>query len=91
MANEQRVNPIPKTRKEAYGWAVFRWADKLNIYLVDGCDPALGLKVFKETIGELKKPPLITVLKQRKAVGFFLPLLLTTLETRLSSLPFYPE
>ena len=36
---------------------------KLNIYMVDGCDPAVGLKAFRETVGELEKPPLITVLK----------------------------
>lgn len=43
--------------------ASFNDVIKLNIYLVDGCDPAVGLKAFQETIGELEKPPLITVLK----------------------------
>ena len=43
--------------------ATFNDVIKLNIYMVDGCDPAVGFKVFKETIGEMKKPPLITVLK----------------------------
>ena len=31
--------------------------------MVDGCDPAEGFKAFRETIGEMEKPPLITVLK----------------------------
>ena len=35
---------------------------KLNIYLLDGCDPRLGLKVFEEYIHQLPNPPLITVL-----------------------------
>jgi len=43
--------------------ASFEDVIKLNIYMVDGCDPAVGFKVFRETVGELKKPPLITVLK----------------------------
>ena len=43
--------------------ATFDDVIKLNIYMVDGCDPAVGLKAFMETVGELKKPPLITVLK----------------------------
>ena len=43
--------------------ATFNDVIKLNIYMVDGCDPAVGLKAFQETIGELEKPPLITVLK----------------------------
>ncbi|WP_374723491.1 hypothetical protein [Calidifontibacillus erzurumensis] len=36
---------------------------KVNIYLVDGCELAVGFKEFQETFGELEKPPLITVLK----------------------------
>ena len=43
--------------------ATFNDVIKLNIYMVDGCDPAVGLKAFMETIGGLEKPPLITVLK----------------------------
>ncbi|WP_265447655.1 RidA family protein [Acetivibrio straminisolvens] len=43
--------------------ATFNDVIKLNIYMVNGCDPAVGLKSFKETIGEMEKPPLITVLK----------------------------
>lgn len=43
--------------------ATFNDVIKLNIYMVNGCDPAVGLKAFMETIGELEKPPLITVLK----------------------------
>lgn len=43
--------------------ATFDDVIKLNIYIVQNCDPAAGFKVFKETIGEMKKPPLITVLK----------------------------
>ena len=35
---------------------------KLNIYLKDGCDPRVGFGVFRESVGLLKKPPLITVL-----------------------------
>jgi len=43
---------------------------KLNIYMVDGCDPAIGLKVFQETVGYMEKPPLITV---PKVAGFANP------------------
>lgn len=43
--------------------ATFNDVIKLNIYMVDGCDPAVGLKAFKETVSELENPPLITVLK----------------------------
>ena len=43
--------------------ATFDDVIKLNIYMVDGCDPAVGFKAFMETIGPLQKPPLITVLK----------------------------
>jgi len=43
--------------------ATFNDVIKLNIYMVDGCDPAVGFKAFNETVGELEKPPLITVLK----------------------------
>lgn len=35
---------------------------KLNIYLLNGCNPHIGLKAFQEYIGEMQKPPLITVL-----------------------------
>jgi len=35
----------------------------LNIYIVVRRDPADGLKVFMETIGELKDQPLIAVSK----------------------------
>lgn len=35
---------------------------KLNIYLLNGCDPRIGLKAFQEYAGELQNPPLITVL-----------------------------
>ena len=41
--------------------ATFDDVIKLNIYIVQSCDPTAGFKVFKETIGEMKKPPLITV------------------------------
>jgi len=43
--------------------ATFNDVIKLNIYMVEGNDPVVGLKVFKETVGEVKNPPLITVLK----------------------------
>jgi len=43
--------------------ATFKDVIKLNIYMVDGNDPAIGLKAFMETVGEMEKPPLITVLK----------------------------
>ena len=43
--------------------ATFNDVIKLNIYLVERCDPAVGFKAFMETIGEMEKPPLITVLK----------------------------
>mgnify|MGYP003898341003 FL=1 len=43
--------------------ATFNDVIKLNIYMVNGCDPAVGLKAFNEAIGEMEKPPLITVLK----------------------------
>lgn len=35
---------------------------KLNIYLLTGCDPRIGLSVFQEYIADLSHPPLITVL-----------------------------
>lgn len=35
---------------------------KLNIYLLNGCDPRIGLRVFEEYIHDLHNPPLITVL-----------------------------
>lgn len=43
--------------------ATFNNVIKLNIYMVDGCDPSIGFKAFMETVGQLEKPPLITVLK----------------------------
>lgn len=43
--------------------ATFDNVIKLNIYLVDGCDPAEGVRAFRETVGDLKNPPLITVVK----------------------------
>lgn len=43
--------------------ATFNDVIKLNIYMVEGCDSAVGFKAFKETVGEMEKPPLITVLK----------------------------
>ncbi|NLX64246.1 MAG: RidA family protein [Clostridiaceae bacterium] len=43
--------------------ATFNDVIKLNIYMVDGCDPAIGFKAFQETVGQMEKPPLITVLK----------------------------
>lgn len=35
---------------------------KLNIYILNGCNPQVGLKAFQEVVGMLEKPPLITVL-----------------------------
>ncbi len=35
---------------------------KLNIYMLNGCNPQVGLKAFQELIGTMKNPPLITVL-----------------------------
>jgi enamine deaminase RidA (YjgF/YER057c/UK114 family) len=43
--------------------ATFDDVIKLNIYMVDGYDPAIGFKAFQETVGNMEKPPLITVLK----------------------------
>ena len=43
--------------------ASFNDVIKLNIYMGEGCDPAVGLKAFTEIVGALDKPPLITVLK----------------------------
>ena len=43
--------------------ASFNDVIKLNIYMDEGCDPAVGLKAFTEIVGVLDKPPLITVLK----------------------------
>ncbi len=40
----------------------FRNLIKLNIYLLNGCDPRVGLKAFQEYVGNLQNPPLITVL-----------------------------
>lgn len=36
---------------------------KLNVYMVDGCDFLVGFKIFREKVGLLTKPPLLTVLK----------------------------
>jgi len=35
---------------------------KLNIYLLDGCDPQVGFKAFQEVASSLENPPLVTVL-----------------------------
>jgi enamine deaminase RidA (YjgF/YER057c/UK114 family) len=35
---------------------------KLNIYLLNGCDPVVGYKAFQEVAGVLENPPLVTVL-----------------------------
>jgi enamine deaminase RidA (YjgF/YER057c/UK114 family) len=35
---------------------------KMNIYMVQGCDPRAGLGAFREVMGDLKNPPIITVL-----------------------------
>jgi len=43
--------------------ATFHDVIKLNVYIVDGCDPLAGFKAFQETVGQLQKPPLLTVLK----------------------------
>lgn len=42
--------------------ATFKDVIKLNIYLVRGSDPQIGYGAFREVIGTLKNPPLITVL-----------------------------
>ncbi|KPU43515.1 putative aminoacrylate peracid reductase RutC [Oxobacter pfennigii] len=42
--------------------ASFKNLIKLNIYLLNGCDPRVGLEAFQEYAGEMKNPPLITVL-----------------------------
>ena len=57
--------------------ATFNDVIKLNIYLVDGYDPAVGLRAFQETIGAMDKPPLITVLK---VAGLANPLYLIEIE-----------
>lgn len=57
--------------------AAFDDVIKLNIYMVDGCDPAIGFKVFQETVGHMEKPPLITVLK---VAGFANPLCLIEID-----------
>lgn len=43
--------------------ATFDDVIKLNIYMAQGCDPAIGFKAFGEIVGKINKPPLITVLK----------------------------
>jgi len=35
---------------------------KLNIYMLNGCDPRIGLAAFQEVVGQISDPPLITVL-----------------------------
>ena len=42
--------------------ATFNDVIKLNIYLVQGCDPQIGFRAFQEVLGALENPPLITVL-----------------------------
>jgi enamine deaminase RidA (YjgF/YER057c/UK114 family) len=42
--------------------ADFKNLIKLNIYLLSGCDPRIGLKAFQEYVGKMQNPPLITVL-----------------------------
>ena len=42
--------------------ATFENVVKLNIYLVQGCDPRVGLAAFQQVLGTLNDPPLITVL-----------------------------
>lgn len=42
--------------------ATFENVVKLNINLVQGCDPSVGLGAFQEVLSDLKHPPLITVL-----------------------------
>jgi len=43
--------------------ASFKDVIKLNIYLLDECDPAEGFKAIVESVGIMEKPPLITVVK----------------------------
>ena len=40
------------------------------MYLLNGCDPRIGLKAFQEFVGDMQNPPLITVLF---VSGFALP------------------
>lgn len=35
---------------------------KMNIYLVAGSDPRLGFQAYQETVGPLRRAPLVTVL-----------------------------
>lgn len=35
---------------------------KMNIYLLAGSDPRVGFRAYQEVVGELKQPPLVTVL-----------------------------
>ena len=42
--------------------ATFNDLVKLNIYLVQGCDPQIGFGTFQEVVGPMGNPPLITVL-----------------------------
>ena len=42
--------------------ASFKNLVKLNIYLLNGCDPRIGLKAFQDYVGDMQNPPLITVL-----------------------------
>ncbi len=57
--------------------ATFNDVIKLNIYLVDGHDPAVGLRAFQEAIGAMDNPPLITVIK---VAGLANPLYLIEIE-----------
>jgi len=43
--------------------ATFDDVIKLNIYMVDGYDPIIGFNAFRETVGVMKRPPLLTVVK----------------------------
>lgn len=42
--------------------ASFKDLIKLNIYLLNGCDPQAGFKAFQESVGVTDNPPLVTVL-----------------------------
>lgn len=43
--------------------ATFDDVIKLNIYMVDGYDPIIGFNAFRETVGVMKRPPLLIVVK----------------------------
>ena len=40
--------------------ASFKDLVKLNIYMVQGVDPRVGLRAFQESVGALENPPLVT-------------------------------